>query len=234
MAKVISALSVFFPAYNEEGNVKKTVQDAKKVLEKIAGRWEIIVVNDGSKDNTLEVARKLARSDKRIRVVNHKVNRGYGGALKSGFKAAKYPWVVFTDIDGQFDFSEVTKLLKFKDEADLILGYRLKRADSFMRKVYTFVWSVILPRVLLGLRVRDYSCGFKLIKKEVYNSVQPLIGEEKVTQIEMLTKAQRMGFKFAEVGVHHYPRKAGSQTGANIKVVVKSIADLIKLWQILR
>jgi glycosyltransferase involved in cell wall biosynthesis len=234
MAKVISALSVFFPAYNEEGNVKKTVQDAEKVLEKIAGRWEIIVVNDGSKDNTLEVARKLARSDKRIRVVNHKVNRGYGGALKSGFKAAKYPWVVFTDIDGQFDFSEVTKLLKFKDEADLILGYRLKRADSFMRKVYTFVWSVILPRVLLGLRVRDYSCGFKLIKKEVYNSVQPLIGEEKVTQIEMLTKAQRMGFKFAEVGVHHYPRKAGSQTGANIKVVVKSIADLIKLWQILR
>ncbi|MHA2054914.1 MAG: glycosyltransferase family 2 protein, partial [Candidatus Hodarchaeales archaeon] len=112
--------------------------------------------------------------------------------------------------------------------------YRMDRADSFMRKVYTKVWSHLLPQILLGLRVKDYSCGFKMIKRKVYNSVLPLKGEEKVTQIEMLTKAQRMGYKFVEVGVSHYPRKHGTQTGANIKVILRSIRDLIKLWFQLR
>ena len=103
-----------------------------------------------------------------------------------------------------------------------------------MRKVYTFVWTYLLPRLLFGLKVSDYSCGFKLIKKKVYEKVQPLIGEEKVTQIEMLVKAQRAGFKFSEVAVQHYPRKFGKQTGADVGVVVKSIADLFKLWRKLR
>lgn len=233
MAKMIPELSVFFPTYNEERNIERVVKGAKKVLQKMAGQWEVIVVNDGSKDGTYQVAEKLAKSDKRIRVVNHKVNRGYGGALKSGFKASKYSWVAFTDSDGQFDFSEVTKFIKAQKKAgaDLVLGFRLKRADSLMRKVYTWGWTYVLPRVLFGLRVSDYSCGFKLIKKEVFDSVQPLVGEEKVTQIEMLVKAQRAGFKFAEVGVRHYPREFGRQTGANLKVVAKSVINLVKLWQ---
>lgn len=234
MAKLIKELSVFFPAYNEEGNIEKTVRDAKEVLEKIAKKWEIIIVNDGSKDNTLKVAKELNKEDKRIRIINHKANRGYGGALKSGFKAAKYAWIAFTDADGQFDFSEIAKLLDKKDKADLILGYRLKRADPFMRKVYSFIWSRVIPRILLGLKVRDYSCGFKLIKSKVFDAVQPLVGEEKVTQIEMLVKAQRFGFEFAEVGVHHYPRTSGTPTGANIKVVMKSIIDLLRLWKKLK
>jgi len=103
-----------------------------------------------------------------------------------------------------------------------------------MRKLFTWGWSIVLPRLLFGLNVTDYSCGFKMIKKEVFNKVQPLIGEEKVTQIEMLVKAQRMGFKFAEVKVDHYPRKHGEQTGADLKVVFKSVKDLIKLWKQLR
>lgn len=234
MANKFRELSVFFPAYNEEENIKKVVNNAKKVLVKVADKWEIVIINDGSKDKTGEIAEKLAKSDRNIKVVNHKVNRGYGGALKTGFKSAKYSWVVFTDSDGQFDFSEIKKFLKYADAADLILGYRIERADSFIRKIYTWGWSAVLPRLLFGLNVRDYSCGFKLMKKEVFDKIQPLIGEEKVTQIEMLVKAQRMGFKFTEVGVHHYPRKYGKQTGANIKVVAKSITDLIKLWQKLR
>lgn len=229
----ISKLSVFFPTYNEEGNIESVVKDTKKVLEKVADSWEIIIVNDGSKDNTREVAEKLVKSDKRIRLVNHKVNRGYGGALKTGFESAKYEWVAFADSDGQFDFSEITKFIEKKDDADLILGYRLVRADSLSRKVFTFGWKSA-ARVLLGLDAKDYSCGFKLIKKKVYQDVQPLVGEEKVTQIELLVKAKRKGFKFAEVGVHHYPRKSGKQTGANLKVVFKSIQDLFKLWMQLR
>jgi glycosyltransferase involved in cell wall biosynthesis len=233
MAKQIKALSVFFPAYNEEVNIEKTVRQAKKILLKVANKWEILIINDGSTDKTGQVAAKLRREDKRIDAINHPINQGYGAALKSGFSNARYPWVAFTDSDGQFNFSEIKKFLPLMKNSDLILGYRLNRADSFLRKIYTFVWGKI-PVVLWGLRVRDYSCGFKLIKKKVFDAVQPLVGEEKVTQIEMLVKAKRKGFKFAEIGVRHYPRKYGAQTGANIKVVVKSITDLFKLWKKLR
>ena len=233
MAKKIKAISVFFPAYNEEVNIEKTVRQARKVLLQIANKWEILIINDGSTDKTGQVAAKLRREDKRIDVINHPINQGYGAALKSGFSNARYPWVAFTDSDGQFNFSEIKKFLPLMKNSDLILGYRLNRADSFFRKIYTFVWGKI-PVVLWGLKVKDYSCGFKLIKKKVFDAVQPLVGEEKVTQIEMLVKAKRKGFKFAEIGVRHYPRKYGAQTGANIKVVVKSITDLFKLWKKLR
>jgi len=234
MKKMINELSVFFPAYNEEANIKTIVKKAKDVLLKIADKWEIIIVNDGSKDNTLKIAERLSADDRRIRVVSHKVNKGYGSALKSGFAHARYGWVAFTDADGQFDFSEITRLLEKKNKADLVLGYRLNRADPFIRKVYTFVWSVLIPNLLWGLGVKDYSCGFKLIKKNVFESVQPLAGEEKVTQIELLVKAKKLGFKFAQVGVHHYPREFGRQTGANFKVVMRSLIDLVKLWWKLR
>jgi len=233
MAKKIKTLSVFFPAYNEEVNIEKTVRKAKKILLQVADKWEILIINDGSTDKTGQVAAKLRREDKRIDVINHPINQGYGAALKSGFSNARYPWVAFTDSDGQFNFSEIKKFLPLMKNSDLILGYRLNRADSFLRKIYTFVWGKI-PVVLWGLKVKDYSCGFKLIKKKVFDAVQPLVGEEKVTQIEMLVKAKRKGFKFAEIGVRHYPRKYGAQTGTNIKVVVKSITDIFKLWKKLR
>lgn len=233
MAQKIAQLSVFFPTYNEEGNISDVVLRAKSVLVKTASKWEIIIVNDGSHDNTRKIAHRLAKKDKRIHLVNHAQNKGYGGALKTGFKTAQYEWVAFTDSDGQFDFSEIKKFIAKKDTADLILGYRIKRADSFLRKIYTFGWN-ILARALLDLRVKDYSCGFKMIKKEVFTAVQPLVGEEKVTQIEFLVKARRLGFRFAEIGVGHYPRQSGQQTGAKLKVVFKSIADLFKLYWVLR
>jgi glycosyltransferase involved in cell wall biosynthesis len=237
MAKLISELSVFLPAYNEEGNVEKTVTATKSVISKIAKKWEIIIVDDGSKDRTGKIADKLsAASGGKILTVHNKPNRGYGGALKSGFEASKYEWIAFMDIDGQFDFSEITTFIKKQREtkADLVLGIRKKRADSFIRKVYTLIWSVVLPRIMFGMNVTDYSCGFKMIRKKVYQKVQPLLGEEKVTQIEMLVKAQRLGYKFTEVKVNHYPREFGKQTGANLKVIAKSIVDLSKLWWVLR
>ncbi len=226
---VIDKLSVFFPAYNEEGNIKKTVEQAVDVLNKLKIEYEVIVVDDGSKDETSKIAQALADKNSNIRVISHERNLGYGSALKTGFSAAKYPWVAFADSDGQFDFSEISLLIDQVDNADLVLGYRISRADSFSRKVFTFGWSM-LARVLLGLDVKDYSCGFKLIKKEVFEKVQPLQGEEKVTQIEFLVKAKRLGFKIVEVGLHHYPRKFGTPTGAKLMVVFKSLLDLFKLW----
>lgn len=227
-------LSVFFPAYNEEQNILKTVSEANQILKSLnLKNYEIIIINDGSTDATEEVVEevveKVSEEENRVKLVNHSKNLGYGHALKSGFENSKYPWVFFADSDGQFNFSEITKFLEKSDEADLIVGYRLNRADSFLRKIYTLGWS-LLARILLGLDLKDYSCGFKLIKKSVYGAVQPLEAEEKVTQIEMLVKAKKKGFKFLEIGVNHYPRKFGTPTGAKIKVVIRSIIDITKLW----
>lgn len=230
----VNSLSVFFPAYNEAGNIARTVEDADQVLKSLPLKsYEILVINDGSKDNTAEIVEKIAQKNIHIRLLNHPSNRGYGGALKTGFNESKYSWVAFADSDGQFDFKEIKKMLAESDKADLILGYRLNRADPLLRSVTTFGWKTI-ARLLLGLSTKDYSCGFKLIKKEAYNTVLPLVGEEKVTQIEMLVKAKRLGYKFAEVGVHHYPRRFGQQTGANLQVVFKSVVDLFRLWWKLR
>ena len=226
---MFKSLSVFLPTYNEEGNIKKVIENTKKVLQKNVKNWEIIIVNDGSKDSTKDIANKLAKLDKRIRVVSHDENKGYGSALKTGFENSKYPWVAFTDSDGQFDFAEITKFIKESDNADLILGVRKKRADSLARKIFTFGWS-LLARIMLGLKARDYSCGFKMIKKKVYVDILPLVGEEKVTQIEMLVKARKKGFRFAEIPVSHYPRKFGQPTGAKLKVVIKSLIDMFMLF----
>jgi len=236
MSRIIDEISVFLPAYNEEKNVKKTTHEVLEVLKKIASKWELIIVNDGSKDKTGEISDQLAKSHPRISVIHHQPNRGYGGALKSGFSHAKYKWVSFMDIDGQFDFSEITEFIAVQKQtqADIVCGIRQQRADPFLRVIFTFVWSKLLPKLIFNLQVTDYSCGFKLLRREVFQQVQPLIGEEKVTQIEMLVKAQRLGLKFAEVKVHHYPRFSGRQTGADFKVIMKSIIDLLKLWSQLR
>ncbi|KKQ67273.1 MAG: Glycosyltransferase [Candidatus Daviesbacteria bacterium GW2011_GWA2_38_24] len=231
----IDSLSVFFPAYNEEDNIKATVEQALQVLEKLKiSQYEVLVVDDASRDGTTEIVKQLALKDKHVKLIQHKINAGYGGALKTGFKHSNYAWVAFADSDGQFDFREITKFLEKTGQADLILGYRLNRADPFIRKVLTFGWKTI-ALILLGLTAKDYSCGFKLVKRKVFDAVQPLESEEKVTQIEFLVKAKRKGYKFAEVGVHHYPRKFGSPTGGSLfsKVFLKSILDLFKLrWKL--
>ncbi len=227
---MIKALSVFFPAYNEEENIEATVEDAVSVLKTLPLEWEILVINDGSKDRTGEEVEKLHKKYSQVRLVNHQGNKGYGRALKTGFTEAKYPWVVFADSDGQFKFAEVKKMLEKTSEADVILGYRLNRADPLQRRIFTWGWKM-LAMIVLGLNVRDYSCGFKMLKKEVFESILPIHSEEKVTQIEMLIKAKRKGYRFAEVGVHHYPRIHGVPTGANLSVVFKSFVDMMKLWQ---
>lgn len=226
----LKSLSVFLPAYNEEDSIASTVEGVVKVLKTLRLDWEVLVINDGSKDKTAEVVKDLTKEYPGVKLIDHEKNRGYGHALKTGFAEAKYPWVAFVDSDGQFDFSEIKKLLEKTGEADVILGYRLNRADPFQRRIFTWGWKM-LAMILLGLNVKDYSCGFKLIKKKVIEDVSPIESEEKVTQIEMLIKAKKKGYRFAEVGVHHYPRTAGMATGANLAVVLKSFGDMVRLWQ---
>lgn len=231
----LEKLSVFFPAYNEESNIEKTVLGAKKTLGKVAEKWEIIIVNDGSTDKTLEIANKLAK-DKRVRVVNHKVNRGYGASFKSGFYSAKYPWIAFTDSDGQFNFNEITKFIKKQKQtgADLVIGYYMKRKVSIVRKMNTFLWELFVF-LFFGLKVKDIDCGFKLVSKKVINTIPKLESERGAfISSEFLIKAKKKDFTIVDVGVHHYPRTKGSGTGANLNVIISSFVDLFKLKRELR
>jgi len=230
MSKLVRELSVFFPAYNEGQNISETVMDAKKVLEKIAVKWEILVVNDGSKDNTKAVSEKLVKEDKRIRLINHTINRGYGSALQSGFYGAKYSWIVYTDSDGQFDFSEITRFLEKINKVDLIIGYRIKRKDSSYRLFLAKGWG-FLVFLFFGLKLRDVDCGFKMVKKSVIKKIPKLESERGgMINAELAIKAKSAGFKIGQVGVTHYPRRSGQATGSQINVIIKSFADLFRLW----
>lgn len=226
----IDSLSVFFPALNEEKNIANTVNNALSVLKNLGLKnYEVMVVDDGSTDQTVKRVEDLIKRDSHIGLVSHPKNLGYGEALKTGFKNSQYPWVAFMDSDGQFNFSEISRFIEKSDQADFILGYRINRADSLTRIIGNWVW-IMTARALFNFPPRDYSCGFKFIKKEAFEKTLPLEAGEKVTQIEMLVKAKRLGVKIAEVGVNHYPRKFGQPTGANLKVVLKSYIDLLKLW----
>ena len=235
MTKIIDQLSVFFPAYNEEKNIETTTLKAKKVLEEIAEEWEIIIVNDGSKDKTGEIAEKLAKNDTRIEEITHSTNRGYGASLKSGLYSSRFPWIAFTDSDGQFDFSEISKFIETQKEtgADLVIGYYLKRQVPLYRKLNSFLWELTVL-ILFGLKVRDIDCGFKLISKSVLDKIQKLESERGAfISSEFLIKAKKAGVKIVEIGVHHYPATRPG-TGANLNVIIKSFADLFKLWKKLR
>lgn len=226
----IDSLSVFFPAYNEEGNIVLTVKKAEEVLKNLEIKnWEIIIVNDGSSDKTGEKAARLAKENKNIKVINQP-NGGYGMALRSGYYHARYPHIVYTDSDGQFDFSEVTKFIEKTDEADLVIGYRIKRNDPFIRLVFAKGWAVSLY-IFFGFWLKDVDCGFKMINKKVLEKISPLESTRGgMINAELVIKARNAGFKIMQVSVNHYPRLAGKPTGASLKVVVRSFLDLFKLW----
>lgn len=237
MAKtMIKELSVFFPAYNEEKSLEKTVVRAKNVLKGVAESWEILVVNDGSQDNTLKIAKKLASSDDRIRVIDHKRNRGYGAALKSGLYGSRHDWIAFTDSDGQFDFSEVKRLIKKRDEtgADAVIGWYKQRQVSRGKIITSKIWEYIVY-FLFGLKVKDIDCGFKLLSKKIIDEIPRLESERGAfISSELLIKAKKNGFKIVEIPVTHYPRRQGQGTGRDINVIIQSFKDLFSLWRKLR
>jgi glycosyltransferase involved in cell wall biosynthesis len=228
----IDSISVFFPAYNEEKNIRKTILKAREVLFKHANSWEILVINDGSRDKTLEIVKELHQMDRNIKLINHKVNRGYGASLQSGFYNAKYKWIAFTDSDGQFDFSEINEFIKMQREtnADLVIGYYKKRQVSKFKIITSKMWEIAVM-ILFGLKVKDIDCGFKLVSKKVIDVIPRLESERGAfISSEFLIKAKKAGFKIVEIPVTHYPRLAGKGTGRDIKVIIQSFVDLFKLW----
>ncbi|MBI2086516.1 glycosyltransferase [Candidatus Daviesbacteria bacterium] len=223
-------LSVFFPLYNEKENVEATVKKAVEVLQKLKLEYEIILVNDGSSDGTGEVIDRFSKQNKKIRAIHHAKNLGYGEALKSGFYNAKYELIVYTDGDGQFDFSEITKFLKEIEQHDLVIGYRIKRRDPFFRILFKKGWQLSLF-IFFRLTLKDIDCGFKIIKRQVLEKIGHLDSTRgAMINAELVIKAKKNGFKIGQVGVNHYPRNFGKPTGASLKVIIKSYLDLIRLW----
>src|ERR1043166_3950547 len=166
-----ATLSVIFPAFNEENNIRNTVESARRILPKLAKTWEIILVNDGSKDATTPICDELAAQYPEVHAIHHMENRGYGAALKSGILAAKHDLIFFTDSDGQFDLQELKELIVWSSYCDIVTGYRAKRQDPPHRLINALGWK-ILVRLVLGVRVRDIDCAFKLFKREVFDRVQ--------------------------------------------------------------
>jgi len=221
------SLTVFFPCYNEEANVERTTLGALKTCRRLGIDFEVIIVNDGSRDRTGEIADRLAAEHSGVRVVHNRPNRGYGGALQRGFHEAIKDWVFYTDGDGQFDFEEIDKLFPLLDRFDIVSAFRVDRRDSFVRKLNASCWTTLV-NVVFRLWLRDIDCAFKIYPRSFIDEIE-MKSQGALIDAEMLARAKRLGYRIGQVGVHHYPRTAGSQTGANIRVILRAFKELFRL-----
>lgn len=224
-APAVGSITAFFPAYNEEANIAALCLKTAAALRRMTPTWEVIAVNDGSRDRTAAVVEALHKDEPRIRVVSHPVNRGYGAAVKTGFASASMDWIFLTDGDGQFDVDELERLAPLMGGHDLVVGYRIKRADPFQRRANAWAWGTLV-RTLFGLKgVRDIDCAFKIVRRSVFEKFS-LETTGAMISTELLVKAQKNGFRIVEVGVSHYPRTAGVQTGAKLRVIARAFKEL--------
>jgi glycosyltransferase involved in cell wall biosynthesis len=222
-------LSVFFPAYNDSGTIASLVISALQTARRLTADFEIIIVNDGSADATGRIADELARTYPEVRVVHHEKNRGYGGALRTGFASATREVVFYTDGDAQYDPSELELLWHALDEdVDLVNGYKISRSDPLHRIVIGRVYHHAV-KLLFGLHVRDVDCDFRLLRASIFDRVA-LEKSSGVICLEMMKKVQDAGFRIAEVPVHHYHRAYGRSQFFNFRRLFKTALDVANLW----
>ncbi len=220
-------LSIILPIFNEEEVIEESILNILKKAEKITKNLEVLAVNDGSIDSTNTILNRLAKKDKRIRVITHSPNKGYGAVLKTGIKEAKYDWLFFTDADMQFDISELVGFFPFTKDYDYVIGKRLKRADAPRRVFISGVYNRIL-RFIFQLPIRDVDCAFKLMRRKTVESI-PFKSDSFFVSAELMIRSIKKGVKIKELGVHHYPRIKGEST-VTIKQILKTINDLRKLY----
>jgi glycosyltransferase involved in cell wall biosynthesis len=228
VTKPLKSVSVFYPCYNEEANVERTTLAALKAFRRVAEDFEVIIVNDGSKDRTAEIADRLVKEHPEVRAVHNNPNRGYGGALQRGFREATKDFVFYTDGDGQFDFEEIDSLIPLMSRYDIVSAYRLDRKDPFMRKVNAFCWTTLV-NTLFWLWLRDIDCAFKIYPRRLFDEID-MKSTGALIDTEILARAKRRGYTIGQVGVHHYPRTAGTQTGANYRVILRAFKELFQLF----
>jgi hypothetical protein len=222
------SLSLVLPAHNEVDNIEIVIRRALDILPRYTDTFEIIPVNDGSRDHTGRVIDHLAAEDSRVRPVHHRVNKGYGGALKSGFAASRCDYVMFMDSDRQFDIADIQRLTPFVASHDIVAGFRMERSDPMHRRINAEIFNLAV-RILFGVHMRDLDCAFKIFKGEQLRSLQ-LTTSGALINAEMQAKLRRQGATLQQVGVPHYPRVAGSATGGSLRVIARAMKETIQLW----
>jgi glycosyltransferase involved in cell wall biosynthesis len=231
MPKKLPELSIFFPFWNEEKNIGTVIKKAIPVAEKLADKWEIIMIDDGSLDNTLSLAQKLTEKNKNLKLISHFPNRGYGAALKEGFNKSKFKYIIFNDGDNQFDFSEADKFINLIRDADIVIGYRKKRNDvNLLKRLLLMNMLKAWDLILFHFYFRDIDCGFKMFTREGLDKIGPLRSEGAMITTEILAKAKKKKLKIKEIGVTHYPRINGAQSGANFPVVLRAVLESLQVW----
>jgi len=228
----LSGVSVFLPCHNEEGNIERVAAGLEAELPRLAECYEIVVVDDGSRDRTGEIADRLAAANPHLKVVRHPVNRGYGAAVSSGIRACTQPWVVLCDGDGQFAAADIARLTARVPEYDVVVGHRAHRADPLMRRINGKAWTVLM-RLLLGIRVRDIDCGLKLFRRDLLDGID-MQAKGAMISAELMAQLAGRGAKICEVDVGHLPRLAGEQSGASFKVIARAFRELFLLYGRLR
>jgi glycosyltransferase involved in cell wall biosynthesis len=223
----VVSISAVLPAYNEEAIIADTARTMAAVLRDLVPDYEVIVVNDGSRDATAARVEAVSREDPRVRLISHPVNRGYGAALATGFSAATKDWIFITDGDKQFDVRELAGFIPAMQGVDLAIGYRRPRRDPLMRRLNGWGWNRLV-RLLFGPVARDVDCAFKLFHREVWESIVVESGGATFSA-EFLIKAKRAGFRIRERRVTHLPRTAGRATGARPEVILRAFRDLFRL-----
>ena len=218
-------ISAVMPAFNEEGNLEQSVGRMAAALADQARAFEVIVVDDGSQDGTAELLAGLKAIHPSLRVVRHPVNRGYGAALRSGFAAARYPWIFLMDADNQFDPADVAVLLAAAADADIVAGYRKRRRDPLPRRLNAWAFFTLVT-ILFGRLARDVNCAFKLIRRDLLVRME-LHSEGALINTEVFVLARQLHARVVEVPVQHYPRTSGRQTGANLRVVFRAFSELL-------
>jgi glycosyltransferase involved in cell wall biosynthesis len=223
------SISAFFPCYNDGGSIGSLVLKAAEVLGRVTDDYQIIVVNDGSTDNSAEVLRDLEARVPSLTVVTHPSNRGYGGALRSGFEAATKEYVFYTDGDAQYDPAEVALLWqRLGPDVDLVNGYKISRSDPLHRIVIGRLYHHTV-KLLFGLHVRDVDCDFRLMRRSVFDTVT-LTKNSGVICLEMMKKITDANFRIAEVPVHHYHRAYGTSQFFNFPRIFRTGVDVLRLW----
>ena len=227
------SLTVSLPAFNEQDNIGPMIDLVRQEVGPLVDDLEIIVVDDGSRDATAQVVEAKTQEDPRVRLVRHPVNLGYGAAVYDGVWAASKDWIFFTDSDRQFSLDELPRFMARLDEADLVIGYRYARSDPWFRRFFGQGWSWLV-NLMFGHTARDIDCAYKLFRREVIDTIQ-VDSRGATFSAEFLVRAKRAGFCIVEEPVSHHPRVAGSQTGANPRVILRAFRELAKLrWRLWR
>jgi glycosyltransferase involved in cell wall biosynthesis len=228
-----NGISAFFPAYNDGGTIASMVLSAILVLERLTDDYEVIVVNDGSSDYTREILDELEQQYDRVRVVHHEKNRGYGGALRTGFSEASKEFVFYTDGDAQYDVRDLPALWQvMNDSIDMVQGYKMGRSDPLHRVIIGRLYHW-MTNLAFGIHLRDVDCDFRLIRRSVFDQVH-LESDSGVICVEMMKKIRDRGFRISEVPVHHYHRAYGQSQFFNFRRIARVGLDLLRLWRQLR